>query len=188
MLFFVIICVLAYTRLDSGGNGAKIKTKDAPSYTGVDLGLQPYVADYIQLAAKHNVKFTEPQPVTMGFTHILSDSVIGYCTYGKNFREIDIDIVFWEKASPTTKMLLIFHEMTHCLCTRDHDYGNGEKYQPAIIEYLIGRGIPFYKDRPGYYQDGCPTSIMHPIILSDSCYNAHSKDYMGELFNRCSAY
>jgi hypothetical protein len=45
----------------------------------------------------------------------------------------------------------------------------------------VSKGGP----RPGYYDDGCPSTFMHPVILDDFCVANHFSDYSKEMFNRC---
>lgn len=167
-------------------------SKKAPDHVGIDKELAPYDASYRNLALKNSIKFTKP--VTIGFSRIklLKDKkhVIGLCTYGKNFREIDIDIEYWKNASSISRRTLVYHEMTHCLCGRDHDWGEGTAYPDSITEKIIAKIIPlpFYKTPPGFMKDGCPLSVMHPYILSDGCAINHWSEYKKEMFNRCKPY
>lgn len=103
------------------------------------------------------------------------------CTYGGFWREIDIDIDFWNRATPTSKLALMFHELAHCYCTRGHDFADGTEYpEPKFMDFFSK-----CTTEPGYYPDGCPLSIMHPIIIEDTCVANHYNDYVNELFNRC---
>jgi hypothetical protein len=161
--------------------------KIVPEYVGVDPKLQPLVEEYRWWAKTHGISFTKQ--VTMGFTHIKRENVIGICTFGPNWREIDIDIDFFSSHTENT-YALVFHELNHCYCGRGHDYGPGIEYPTGIsekiqvaLDWLNSGG-----ERPGYWDDTCPTSIMYPIVLDSQCFTSHFRQYMDEMFNRCEPY
>jgi hypothetical protein len=154
--------------------------KLAPEYQGVDPKAEPYVNEFLSLAKIHNIVFIDK--VTIGFKDIDQDSVIGLCNYGSYFREIDLDISYWNRSSKRSHMALLFHELSHCYCDREHDYGDGKEY---------GDSEKVKKDtvkKEGYFEDGCPLSIMYPIIVNDDCFVSHYSEYTDEMFNRCKAY
>jgi hypothetical protein len=167
--------------------------KIKPDHIGIAEELIKYELSYKTLALLHNIKFTNS--VSIGFSVIKmkkgTKKVVGVCNYGKNFREIDIDIAYWNANSEITRRTLLYHEITHCLCGRDHDYGAGDKYPD--VDTAVGALVtiirqPFYKIPPGYMDDRCPMSIMHPYILSDECAIKHREVYDNEMFNRCIPY
>lgn len=174
------------------------KAKEKPEHVGIDKELNPYVNEYKDLASKRNIKFTKS--VSMGFTDIRAKdkgkNVVGLCTYSKEFREIDIDRKYWVKSTKETRKTLIFHEMTHCLCGRPHDYGEGKEYPNPVVEaamaavykVLGSMNEPFWHRQPGFYMDGCPLSIMYPIVVSDDCVDNHWEEYEQEMLNRCVPY
>jgi len=169
----------------------KIEPRLKPHYVGIDPRVKSLIREYVNLARQHGIRFT--RPITVGFTDINTgigdgNKVIGICFYGKNFREIDIDNRAWNMYPADIKEELVRHELTHCLCGRGHDYGNGEQYPSVEVEEIIDlfRKWPFYVQRPGRYSDGCPLSIMFPYVLSQKCIQSHRRQYYKEMFNRCS--
>lgn len=148
--------------------------------------LMPIVKEYQTLGRAHGVKFTHA--TFIGFDHIKEKNVIGWCKYAEDSRTILIDANFYLRAPPDIRRTLIFHELTHCLCSRDHDYDKGQKYFPAIIEQILLKSYKFYDIRPGYYPDECPLSIMHPIIVENRCVQKHKAEYDEEMFHRCTAW
>lgn len=172
----------------SSDNAPKIKSRPHPHYKGVDSRAQSLLDEYIKLANQNNIKFTKP--ISIGFTKIKEEQVVGICYYGKDFREVEIDLTEWNDRSEITRKSLLFHEFTHCLCSRDHDYSDGKKYPAIDVDRLFGfiEKLPFFRPKPGYYVDGCPLSIMHPQVITDDCMNDHKKEYMGEMFHRCRPY
>lgn len=152
---------------------------------GVDPKVQKMVDEYFWLSTQNHIHFYNK--VTVGFKNINEGYVVGLCTYGGLFREIDVDINYWNHSTSTSKMTLLFHELTHCYCGRPHDYGRHLKYPESaatklikLIEWKIAGG-----PRPGYRKDGCPISIMHPVVLSDGCMMEHYAEYTKEMFLRC---
>jgi hypothetical protein len=184
-IFFLTFCVFAEKMAQDP------VVKDKPAYVGIDNDLKPLVSEYIGLADKYHIKFTHE--VSMGFTELHRGLAVGLCTYQKNFREIDVDRNYWDRISEIQRKMLLFHELTHCLCTRRHDYLNGESYEEDKLEKLLNifhKYDPknFFEVQPGYFEDECPLSIMHPVVISDKCAEAHMDEYLEEMFNRCKPY
>lgn len=150
-----------------------------PYYDEVDPQFSGYVDEWLFLAKNNNIKFTKT--VNIGFKRINIDGVVGLCHYQHFFREIDIDPIIWGRLTDISKTVLIWHELTHCYCYRDHDYAEGKEYSSAT------EGEPKEKIL-GYYPDKCPLSIMSPVIIEDSCFIAHFVDYQHEQFDRCKPY
>lgn len=164
--------------------------KVVPSYKAVDEKIKPYVDEFIELSAQNNIVFD--RKVTIGLTKIERGDVIGTCYYALGFREIDIDMEFFESASEIRKKALIFHELAHCYCKRGHDWAEGQDYPNGLLMFIkrIQNNIPWClsKDNPGYLEDGCSSSLMHPIILGTECLQKHWDHYTKEMFDRCDPY
>lgn len=167
-----------------------IVVKEAPEYTGVDAQLQPYVDEFFILTSGKQITFTEK--VSVGFKNIKHGRTIGLCTYSHNFREIDIDSEYFMEASLYSRKALIFHELAHCYCERDHDFGEGQNYPETILGIItenIKNNIPPLIARPqGYFDDFCPLSLMHPTIPSDWCLYQHFAYYQQEMLERCKPF
>ena len=151
--------------------------KFAPEYRGVDPQIQPYVDDWLYLAHGHGLKFD--RVVTVGFKDINQGNIVGLTTYGWAFREIDIDVKFWNSSTSLSRAALVWHELGHAYCYRDHDYGNGTEYGDADKARLD----PNKED--GFYGDGCPVTLLFPEVVEDNCFEKHYEDYVNEIFNRC---
>jgi hypothetical protein len=162
--------------------------KMRPEYQGVDPRVQSLVDEYHALAKLHGVRFYNK--VSIGFKKINHGNVVGVCNYGGFFREIDIDIDYWNNSTPTARLSLVFHELTHCYCERIHDYAAGRTYpensferlHEAVLWKLVGG------ERPGFWSDGCPQSLMFPVVVDTHCVNAHYQEYISEMFARCEAW
>jgi hypothetical protein len=150
--------------------------KIAPDFEGIDPRAKAIHDNYIKLAKEHNIKFKKK--VSIGFGHFNKSNVIGMCYYGSFFREIVVDIDFWNKSSKTSNKTLLFHELNHAYCDRDHDWAKDKRY-PAQIDKYAG---------DGYFKDYCPKSIMHSELVFDICISKHRKHYLNEMFERCKPY
>ena len=148
-----------------------------PHYIGVDSSLKTYVSEWMALAKDHKVSFNHT--VSIGFASIYDEKshAVGLTHYGKFFREIDLDISYWSKATEITKRMLIFHELGHAYCYRTHDYGEDREYENNEKA-----------DGNGFYRDHCPVSLMYPSIIGDDCVMAHYQEYVDEIFQRCEPY
>lgn len=159
-------------------------------YTGIDPKVFPIMVKYALLARKHDIAFR--RDISVGFTDIGDGPTVGICFYGKNFREIEIDNKEWNTSSEITREQLLFHELTHCLCGRDHSFinkdGDLQEYPSVGFEEFltnITTKWPFYLPLPGRYVDGCPTSYMFPHVLHDQCVIRHKEEYLEEMFYEC---
>lgn len=161
------------------------RVKLTPEYTGVDPRAQHIIDEFMWLSAQNDIGFN--RKVTVGFKTINNGDVVGLCTYGGLFREIDIDLSYWNHSTYTTKMTALFHELTHCYCRRGHDYGANLNY-PESESARLFRALRWKVEggeRPGYWDDGCPVSIMYPVVLDDDCMHRHYNHYTKEMFDRC---
>lgn len=154
-------------------NGNKI----CPEYRGVNPQVAPIVDQWLLLAKEHGLKFNKT--ITVGFKNIKEHGVVGLSNYGIGFREINLDMKYWNNSTSISRTILLYHELTHSYCNRGHDYGNGKKYKDAkeITEDP--------KKDDGFFQDECPLTIMFPVVLDDSCFMSHYQEYIDEMFNRC---
>jgi len=166
--------------------------KRVPSFSSniTDPEIRTIVDEFFKLSARYNIRFTNN--VTIGLSKINKGKAIGLCTYRSNFREIDLDSDYWEYASWEAKLAVTFHELTHCYCGRDHDFGDGRVYPDDswlsnIQEFIKKKLFPNSK-LLGYFDDYCPESIMHPTIVNNSCFINHYSHYVEEMFLRCDPY
>lgn len=180
---YIIVLALIICYLEAGGCTTINVGKQRPEYNGIDPKVRKMVNEYKELAKMRGIKFNKE--VTVGFKNINNDSVVGLCNYGLYFREIDLDAGYWETATYLEKLALIWHEASHCYCGRDHDHDKGKLYEKteSSIKCPVNT-VP----APGYYMDCCPTSVMSPIIVSESCFKDHYNDYVNEMFENCEPY
>jgi hypothetical protein len=178
MKLFKILILLSISLLSCSTIG--ITGKLVPEYKGIDPLVRSYYDEYIFLASQNGIKFFKPITIGMKDIEDTKNLWIGMCNYGLGFREIDIDKSYWSHADALSKQALIYHELTHCLCNRyEHDYGDGKLYPEP------NSNAP---DIKGYYDDGCPLSIMHPTVAPSVCVSEHYEEYIKEMFDRCAAW
>lgn len=181
LLTLAIFAFLGVTAACSTG-----EVKIAPEYSGIDPKAQQIYDEFILLSAQNNIRFYNK--VTIGFKPIKIEYVIGICNRGAFFREIDLDINFWLHNSPTARMAVLYHELAHCMCGRGHDYGEDLKYPETAMERLA-RALEWKAkggDRPGYWDDGCPISLLYPVVVDNDCLLRHYHQYTVEMFDRCN--
>lgn len=167
---------------------SSIAVKPFPEYKGVDPRVQSIVKEYKELAKIQGIVFKNE--VTIGFKKINDGNTIGICTEDLRFHEIDIDESWWDRSTQISHETLLKHELDHCYCKREHDWAK-DRYYPESAEEIFEQmmnSLRKGKTPPGWYDDGCPTSIMSPIILDDKCIIVHHSQYDIEMFERCDPY
>ena len=134
-------------------------------YSGPE-SLRPYIVDFVKHAKEQGVdvsgEMVSPKLVVQiaSLDH-LGYGVIGLCETG-GIRRVTLDPDFWDVVSETQKMLLMHHELGHCVLMRPHNSQIGV--------------IP---DESGHSHE---LSIMYPIIFGDLQYSTHEEYYQKELF------
>ena len=163
-----------------------IQSGPAPS-THVDPKLEPLAKEYRDLAEIAKIKFTHT--IGADFKRMEEPNVIGVCYSSPGYRQIEIDTLFWSQADSYQRMALMYHELTHCYCGRNHDY-KGRDYPDNATIYISEASLAEDKKKPIplYYDDGCPRSIMHPYIVPTHCMKVHYSEYITEMFERCVPY
>lgn len=183
-----LIGVITALSLFVGSCTLSMPIKPFPEHKGVDQRIQKIVDEYKWLSMQKQITFKNS--VSIGFKKIDRGNVIGLCTYGPGWREIDVDIEFWLNNGNSEKLALLFHELTHCYCGRSHDWADGREY-PATLQGRIDEAVEWSKkggQRPGRFDDGCPSSLMYPIIVDERCFKTHYSHYVNEMFDRCNAW
>lgn len=168
-----------------GVSCSQIELKTHPEYKGVDPRTQAILDEYMWLSAQNDLTFYNK--VTIGFKVIKAGNVIGLCTYGPTWREIDLDINYWNNSTKLSHLALLFHELSHCYCGRAHDYGEHLDY-PESEAARRARAVKWQFEggpRPGYWVDGCPVSLMYPVVVDNECMKTHYDEYIREMFDRC---
>jgi len=114
-----------------------------------EKSLDPFLEQF-----EHEVG-VKPRGVHLYFKD-LPEEVAGRCILG--VRIVQINKSFFNSISYIEQKALMFHEITHCVCS---EYGHAE---------------------PSF---GCGNSIMEPRMKSFRCYEKYWGKYMKDLRKRC---
>lgn len=144
---------------------------------GIDPVAAPYANEWLSLAKMYGLKINDK--IDLGIQGINKYPIVGECFRNILFTKIIIDEDYWYSSDSIKKTLVVFHEMGHCYCNRDHDYSGNISYG----EDESSRKDP--QKIAAFYQDNCPKSIMYPFILQTECYLNHYSEYIDELFKNC---
>lgn len=104
------------------------------SYKEVDQALQPYTNEYFKLL---NVNCSNKQYNTTNhykiYTNKLNHAWIGLCTRKLSGFNIQVDSAWWKQANDPDRYQLIFHEMAHCLISKDHVENRDNYMNPSFV-------------------------------------------------------
>ena len=125
----------------------------------IDPEFEPYVTRFISLSQKTNRPMNSAN-VGIQFDDNMDSQTLGICSYGS--MEIRINSKLWKKLSPSSKEMLIFHELGHCILKRDH------------IEKSV---------RSSDAGDTIQISIMASRDFRSIIYERNYEIYISELFN-----
>lgn len=119
-------------------------------------GTNPEFVKYLnQFTSDYGIKLNN-YPVNFGD---LKGSTVGECIkYSNGYREIVIDAVLFPQLSENEKLVMIYHELGHCVFNRPHD-------DTFIVDNRVT----------------VPRSIMYQYILFDSQYIGREAYYKDEL-------
>lgn len=144
-------------------------------FTGIDEEIKPYVDEYV-FVSQGKVEKKDLKNLTMGFFEPAKDSnTIGICNYLT--YEISIKQSFWKTAGHLDRMEIVFHELGHCVKRRQHTSTKGSFWHDLMFDLGLFNAQENLRD-------GCPSSIMHPVVIGWYCFNKHYNYYLDELFLR----
>lgn len=92
--------------------------------SNVDPELAPYLTKFYAVGG-----FTSSTPINMQFGNTDETYYDGVCNnYDAGIPEVIISKQYWDKYDETSRTLLVFHELGHCLLGLSHDMAviNGE--------------------------------------------------------------
>lgn len=141
---------------------------------GVEPELAEYLEDFKSLTGPHYSE-NKVKGIGIGFVGLEGETV-GLCKrYTINGGvEILIDTISWKYYNKSIRTALMLHELGHCLCDLDHMY-QGTWYSPKE-EHTMDKG---------FFEDGCPASLMYPHVITGECYDKHKDAYRYEIRQRC---
>jgi hypothetical protein len=149
---------------------------ETPMYDVSNPHFDKYVNEYKRLAGLKGITFNKKK-LTVNFVDGFKKQkkeVVGICEYfGDDRVEILIKRSFYEEAIEREREVLMYHELTHCMCYRDHEYKG--------TVYKKGKENP-----PGtMFEDGCPKTLIYPTVLTIYCSQQHWDYYLDEMFENC---
>lgn len=125
-----------------------------PSDIAVEF--QSYYYQFMQDMADYR-KSVISRSVVIKFDKMTNKGSIAECHYSQPRHTIKVQKAYWNASSDTTKRIIMYHELGHCILYRGH---NDEKDS-------LGR----------------PLSIMYPKIIPASLFRVNKEYYLNELMN-----
>jgi hypothetical protein len=112
----------------------------------------------------------------------LEGSTMGLCAYIPIWRHsvVTIDEDGWANYTEAQRMNLVYHELGHCVCGLGHSWEFGG-YPEADDDGISASS----NEKSGYFEDGCPASLMYPYVMGEECSKKHWAEYVKDLYNRC---
>lgn len=176
-VLYIVLFLLSY----SLGTKEPNFFKERPN--PIDSELLPYLEKFKELGKKQGFEFKKE--ITLTFTDIQDKNTIGICHSTSYSRVIEIDIRFYKNASDLQRFALLEHELGHGLCGRGHTHNDGQKYKEDLRVEEIVDEMSESKNKTGFYEDKCPTSLMYPFVFKDECIKKHYDEYVVEIYKNC---
>jgi hypothetical protein len=124
----------------------------------VSSDFEDYVTSFTADAQTHG-RAVEIHDLDIGFGD--TGGVAGKCVQDfLQTPQIVVNQALWENLSDTSRTILIYHELGHCILERVHN--------PAMLN----------DPQLGSY----PASIMNPVMIDDHFYQDKKQQYLDELF------
>lgn len=118
--------------------------------------LQSYYASFEREAALrgYDVDLDDLDLVST-IEEIEEDGIAGTCHYNsQESNRITIDLTFWQNANQSTRELVVFHELGHCVLFRDHlEDENNQNTCLSIMNSGTSGCRVRYADNREYYLD-----------------------------------
>lgn len=114
----------------------------APRTTAQPAPVDPEFIPYVSAFEQHYSVNASGTGISFAPQTSFPGTIIGYCD-GKN---VTIDSDYWAIAGDKERLLLVFHELGHCVLQHGHD----KDLDPTT---------------------GCPLSVMNPYLPTEWCYN-----------------
>lgn len=110
----------------------------------IDAAFQPLYNQFIVDANQAGLNIKSERGIIIQFAALEAKNslgeVIGDCiTYSNGFNTVNIDTDFWNNASDPAKMILMYHELGHCVLYEKHVPSNS-----AIMNAVINNPLFVY--------------------------------------------
>lgn len=131
-IFSLVYVVFLYQMMQScdADSFAEPSVPDQRSFANVDDRLWSFFEEFEEEAENRGLSYDLNQYNLIGTIEDISDEgVAGTCSYGfRSPRHVTIDFPFWQNSGFFSKEMVVFHELGHCILSRDHSEaltGNG---------------------------------------------------------------
>lgn len=146
------------------------------NYKTEDTEILPFYDSFMSYANYYNYPLPDTKIYLAMDDLIASDSHIkGKCVKTSEGNAIVIDRSFWKTLSDTSKEILVFHELGHCLLNRTHRILYFQGSNRIYDQWMIPSWK--YLTHPNW-----PMSLMHRSLIDEDKYNQEREYYLSELF------
>ena len=130
---------------------------------------QAYFDQHVQITFRKNIA-----------QEIIHPNAIAVC-YPLTFPlKIQIDPEWWYRMGDYDHWSVLYHEIAHCGCGEDHPI---EASQEWFFDFLHHLNVQ--ASHAPWLPDGCPKTLMYPIVVGQECIYRHEDEYVKELFRNC---
>ncbi len=122
-LYPVALLMVAFSQLTTALD--RLPRAKGPSANLIDPVLAPYYESFITAANASGSSIDHNQGLTLVFGKlrqpIAKGVIVGLCSgYHHVSANVTIDIEYWMKADRVAKLLLVYHELGHCVLDKYH--------------------------------------------------------------------
>jgi hypothetical protein len=176
LVFTLLACAPTRPQIDLRARGS-ILLKSASQ---IDPEFMDFVNDFV-IRSEGQIGNAHVRKLSMQFAN-LEGSTIGVCYWQRPWEpyiRVEIDRAYWHTEDVFHQWSLIFHELGHCLCNREHTLNP----RSWVVQWLDSLNIRH--QRHWTFPDGCPRSVMNPTDFSSECVAQHQEEYIREIFSGC---
>lgn len=150
----------------------------------IDSEVAPYLLEFMDEAHKRYV-YPDGSDLVIQILPMNQHPIVGKCFYANGIEGpyIMLDQKFWSYSSDTSRKILVFHELGHCLLLRDHSEAF---FKPKNLDAGPYRTLDLRNIFHMMKEDEIPDSIMYPYVLDADEFNNNKSHYMDELFYNAS--
>ena len=101
----------------------------------IEAELQVHFNNFVEEASVYGMEISlEDVDISGYIENIETRGTLGQCkSYSNGSKQVVIDEPYWDRVDETEREYLVFHELGHCLLSRDHDDTQDENGNCASI-------------------------------------------------------
>lgn len=126
MIKYIMVLILL---VSCGSAPPPSKDNDA-----VQEEFKPYYSEFIDDLNLRNRRVSY-SGIAIKFDKMKSSNNVGECHYSYPKHTVKINRTFWDVSSNTTKKIIIYHELGHCMLYKEHSEKLNSINQPVSIMY-----------------------------------------------------